>query len=117
MKGFNFHTTQRPNRIGFIWINANESLKMSFLRPTERKLLEKAKNIGMNVSRKYLAREMGKETSTVNSHLTRIFQRYVEAQEIMAEYYPMFTGRLRRNKDEIKGIEKRLRKAKREHGR
>ena len=90
---------------------------MSFLRPAERKLLEKARKVGLNVSRKYLAGEVdGMSTSTVNSHLTRIFKRYVEAQRIMAEHYPMFTGRIKRNEIELKKIEKTLRKAKREQG-
>ena len=39
--------------------------------------------------------------STVRAHLTRIFKRYMEAMDVMAEYAPVFHGRFEKHKNKI----------------
>ncbi len=49
----------------------------------------------------------------VRSHMTRIFKRYVEAQTLIAEYYDVFNGRLKKHESYLKSIQRETAKRKR----
>lgn len=49
----------------------------------------------------------------VRSHMTRIFKRYLEAQALIAEYYDVFNGRLKKHESNLKSIQRETAKRKR----
>lgn len=62
------------------------------------------------MSRKAIAGLAGCSPSNVNTHLTRIFQKYIEAQETIVENYPLFAGRMKKHSDKVGELEKQIRK-------
>ena len=53
-------------------------------------------------------------SSTVRAHLTRIFKRYMEAMDVMAEYAPVFEGRFEKHKNKIIACQRLRAKRRRE---
>lgn len=52
--------------------------------------------------------------STMRSHMTRIFQRYVESMEVMAEFYDVFHGRFNKHEATLKRLQRQINKRRRE---
>ncbi len=55
--------------------------------------------------------------STMRSHMTRIFQRYIQALEMMSEYYDVFGNRLIKHDSKLRAIQRRTTKRRRERRR
>ena len=71
-------------------------------------MLEAIGTQGENI---YTAHErLGIKISTVNSHLTKIFQKYQQAVNVVDEYGLVFDGRSRRHKENLMPVLLRLRK-------
>lgn len=54
--------------------------------------------------------------SGLRSHMTRIFQRYMEAMEVMAEYSDVFERRLNNHSKEINMIKRKMAKRRKDAG-
>ena len=81
---------------------------MPFLTRREKEILEA---LGKYNQEKNVAHQkLGIAQSTVRSHSTKIFKKFVEALETMVEYEPIFKGRLKRNHDEVWELTRKLRR-------
>ena len=80
---------------------------MPFLTRREREILEA---LGKYNQEKNVAHQkLGIAQSTVRSHSTKIFKKFVEALETIVEYQPVFEGRLTRNHHEVWKLTRLLR--------
>ena len=72
---------------------------MPFLTQREREILEA---LGKYNQEKNVAHQkLGIAQSTVRSHSTKIFKKFVEALDTIIEYEPIFRGRLKLNHEEV----------------
>jgi len=65
---------------------------MPFLTKREREILEALGKY--NENKNVAHQKLGVAQSTVRSHSTKIFKKFVEALEVIVEYQPVFEGRL-----------------------
>ena len=88
-----------------------------FLSPREEEIL---KALGKHNQYKNIAHQQFTtpngilSQSAVRSHMTRIFQRYMEAYEVMIEYRDVFERRFDKHNSEIISKQRRMAKRKRE---
>ena len=86
---------------------------MPFLSKTEREILAAWR--GQDVQHKIIADRTGKSITSINSHLTRIFQKYREAIKVMNKHPQIFKGRFKRHNsetwEEIRILRKNIKEA------
>lgn len=80
---------------------------MPFLTRREKEILEA---LGKYNQEKNVAHQkLGIRQSTVRSHSTKIFKKFVEALDTIVEYQPVFEGRLKRHHHEVWALTRKLR--------
>lgn len=72
-------------------------------------------NQNKNVAHQKLITPSGSMSqSTMRTHMTRIFQRYVEGLEVMSEYYDVFHGRFNKHDAKLRKLQRQINKRRRE---
>jgi DNA-binding NarL/FixJ family response regulator len=74
-------------------------LNLPFLTRREKEVLEKMGSDGRGSA--FVPAALGIQRATVNSHLTKIFVKYLEALETVSEYDGVFDGRMKKHADVI----------------
>lgn len=89
-----------------------------FLSRREEEIL---KTLGYDNEKSYRAHERLTTTkgtclseSGLRSSMTRVFQRYMEALEVMADFYPVFHRRFNKHEEELKRLQRQINKRRRE---
>ena len=72
-----------------------------FLSLREREVMLYIGKYGENLHTDFQLSRLHISDTTVRSHMTRIFQRFMEAEKFMAEYYDVFHGRFNKHTDNI----------------
>lgn len=89
--------------------------KNRFLTTTQKQVLE-----AIGPDRGYFNvadNRLGMRRTTMHTHLSDVWKKYLDALETIADYYPIFHGRFSRHEDALKSVRRKLRRRKREYER